>query len=140
MQQGDTTSHWLYQANQTQQVYLNTQLKQLGLTPDQARVLDFIAAHPQTNQRAVSLYLSRQAASTSNLIKGLRQRGWVDQHLSPTSERERQLVLTSSGEALTMQIAAAFNALQQQVAAALTPTESQQLTQLLQKLTIQLRG
>ncbi|WP_125581683.1 MarR family winged helix-turn-helix transcriptional regulator [Levilactobacillus cerevisiae] len=108
MQRGDSLASQLYQVAQLENHWLSQQLRQLGLNNDQARALDAIAQHPNSNQRQVAQRLQRQAASTSNLLRNLTERGLIERRPSPVSKREKVLQVTIAGEATVAAIQAAF--------------------------------
>ncbi|WP_162257423.1 MarR family winged helix-turn-helix transcriptional regulator [Levilactobacillus senmaizukei] len=127
--------HSIYQLAQIEQQNLNQHLKQLGLNPDQARVLDYVQAHPGTNQRSVATHLGRQAASTSNLLTGLSQRGWLKRQPVKDSAREKALFLTIEGTKTAAQIAQTFNQLNTLFEQGLTTKQLDDLVALLTQLT-----
>ncbi|MCT4488320.1 MarR family transcriptional regulator [Levilactobacillus parabrevis] len=127
--------HSIYQLAQIEQQNLNHHLKQLGLNPDQARVLDYVQAHPGTNQRAVATHLGRQAASTSNLLTGLSQRGWLKRQPVKENAREKALFLTVEGAKIAAQIAQTFNKLNTLFEQGLTAKQLDDLVALLTQLT-----
>lgn len=113
-------------------------MRQLGLNNDQARALDAIAQHPNSNQRQVAQRLQRQAASTSNLLRNLTERELIERRPSPVSKREKVLRVTTAGEATVAAIQVAFQRLDDVVKESV-PIEQQrvlqaQLTSIAEKL------
>ncbi|MCH4170197.1 MAG: MarR family transcriptional regulator [Lactobacillus sp.] len=134
----NTITALIYTIAKQQNQWLTTSLKTLDLNPDQAKVLDFIAQHPHTNQQSLAKALGRSAASTSNLIKVLAKRDLLTRQFSKHNEREKQLQLTPQGEVLVTQIKQQFQTLDNLATQALAPNVQQdlliQLTQIKQEL------
>ncbi|AVK60575.1 MarR family transcriptional regulator [Lactobacillus sp. CBA3605] len=127
MQTQPSLASLIYQIAKLEEQQLSRQLKQWRINPEQARTLTYIHHHPGTNQRAVGDHLNRQAASTSNLLKGLSQRQLIERRSAPANDREKQLFLTVTGTALSQKIKLSFAALDQRVQGGLTTAQQTQL-------------
>lgn len=134
MQSSQTVASLIHQVGRLEQELLAQRLKASGVTPDQARALRYVALHAGTNQRALGQALKRQPASLSNLLKGLIKRGWLDRQVAPGNDREKQLRLSTVGQAQLSQIDQSFTELNGVVEQSLTDSEVAQLQALLLKV------
>ena len=132
MQTETNISGLIYQLAKLQKYFLNQHLGTLNLNSDQAKVLTFVAAHPGTNQRQISVDLSRGPASVSNLIKRLIQQGLLENRMAPHSDRERQLFLTADGQAAAAEVHELFQVLEKAFATNVKDPEA--LTATLERL------
>ncbi|GAF38973.1 hypothetical protein FC83_GL001614 [Agrilactobacillus composti DSM 18527 = JCM 14202] len=127
----------IYTIAKQQTQWLTATLKTLNLNPDQAKALDFIAQHPNTNQQALAKALGRSAASAANLIKVLEKRTLLTRQFGQHNERDKQLQLTAQGKTLVTQIKQQFQVLDSLATGEFSKTQRQallaQLTQIKQK-------
>ncbi|TLQ51890.1 winged helix-turn-helix transcriptional regulator [Lacticaseibacillus casei] len=137
MQTESNISGLIYQLAKLQKYFLNQHLSDLDLNSDQAKVLTFVAAHPGTNQRQISIDLSRGPASVSNLVKRLIQQGLLEKRMAPHSDRERQLFLTEAGKAAATEVHELFQVLEKAFATNVKDPEA--LTQTLKQLLVALQ-
>ncbi len=128
----------LYRLNTRNQAYVAAQLRALDLTIHQARSLQFIAQHPQTNQKALAHYLGKHDATVTNLLKVLEKRQLLTRMLTPGDERQKQLTLTAAGQAAVASAQAIFAHREQQIAELLSAMGHEQLVHTLQNLAGQL--
>jgi DNA-binding MarR family transcriptional regulator len=124
----------LFHLNRAEQSYVQRELKQFGLNILQSRTLHFIARHPGAIQKELSRYLSKQEATTTNILKVLEARQLIVRQVPASNERQKQLYLLPAGQELVQSVHGVFVGLEQRISVPLTATEKDTLVQLLQRL------
>lgn len=130
----DNLSENLYQAGLMQQKYIETRLKEIGLTTHQARTLNFIANSSGTIQKKLAVYLGKQDATVTNILKTLEKQAYIYREIPADNERQKKLYLTEKGQDLIKEIQQIFRDLENQITSFLEEEEQQQLKQLLKKI------
>lgn len=75
----------------------------------EGRIIDLIAIHPGINVTALSGILKKTPSACSQIVRKLREKGWVTQHRNSVNYRQNDLTLTEMGQEV-YQAHQAFNA------------------------------
>ncbi|MCI1986085.1 MAG: MarR family transcriptional regulator [Lactobacillus sp.] len=125
----------LFRLTREEQQFVQHQLKRHGLNVLQAQALNFIAQHPAAIQKALSQYLGKQEATTTNLLKVLESRQLILRRVAADNERQKKLYLTPEGQELVQVVHAVFIDLETRVSTPLTDEEKQLMLALLKRIT-----
>lgn len=107
---------------------------ELGLSPGQPKVLEYLRLHGTQNQRSIADYCRIEPATVGSILSRMEEAGLVERHQKNGDRRALYVSLTPAGEAAAEAIAAVFDRADQQAAALMTAEEQQQLTALLEKI------
>ncbi|WP_203626398.1 MarR family winged helix-turn-helix transcriptional regulator [Lacticaseibacillus mingshuiensis] len=113
---------------------IHEQLKALHLNVQQARLLQFVAAHPGCLQKEAAHYLGRQDATVTNMLKSLVQAGYLRREVPAENERVKQLYIAPAGQKLIDQITTIFSDLEDKVRAAVPADERKALARNLDRI------
>lgn len=64
----------------------------------EGRIIDLIALHPGINVTALSGILKKTPSACSQIVRKLREKGWVTQHRNVVNYRQNDLALTEMGQ------------------------------------------
>lgn len=107
----------LKQLNLALEAYGREQLKWLELSPSQVMALHYLLSRKGHSVCATELHemfgVSKPAISA--ILKGLRQKGYLELQLSPQDDRKKQIVLTQKAYQMEPQIAASLAQQQERV-------------------------
>ena len=95
----DMAGHLIRRLHQqsTQVFAQRTQAAGFDLTSIQFAALDFIHAHPGTDQARVAEAIAYDRATIGGVIDRLEQKGWIRRVVSERDRRARELSLTTEG-------------------------------------------
>jgi DNA-binding MarR family transcriptional regulator len=108
-------------------------LRETGLTPAQAEVLEVVERHGPLTLAQLGKLLICETGSPSRLVDTLVQRGYICRERGERDRRIVTLTLTREGDQI-VERAVRIGGLRDHIAAHLTPREISQLTSLLRKL------
>jgi DNA-binding MarR family transcriptional regulator len=134
----ESLSEQIYSIHNLQQEYIQTRLKEIGLNTQQARTLNYIFITPGTIQKKLAVYLGKQDATVTNLLKNLEKKDYLLRKIPDENERQKQLYLTDKGKAAVEKIQTIFNSLEQAFSDILSESEQVTAMQLMQKIRQQL--
>ena len=109
------------------------QAAQMGLTPGQPKVLDFLLLHEEADQKTIAAYCEIQQATVGSILLRMESAGLVTRRNHPDNRRSLYVSLTPEGEQMAQKVLQIFTAAENQVTAALTGEERELLRQLLKK-------
>lgn len=127
----------LFQISRKERQFILHQLKRSGLNIMQAQALNFIATHPGAIQKALSHYLGKQDATTTNILKVLETKQLVVRRVAAANERQKQLYLSPEGQERVQSVRAVFIDLERRISTPLTPAEKSTLLKLLKRVNAQ---
>ncbi|WP_082964717.1 MarR family winged helix-turn-helix transcriptional regulator [Mycobacterium sp. E796] len=110
-----------------------TSLRETGLTPAQAEVLEVVKQHGPLTLAELGKRLVCETGSPSRLVDTLVQRGYISRERGEEDRRTVTLTLTALGDE-TVDEVVKHGGLRDHIAAHLTPQEIGDLTALLRKL------
>ncbi len=104
------------------------------VTHMESKVLTYFGSHPGATQCELSGHNGRDKAQLARLIKGLRERNFLQGQPHTEDRRSTCIFLTESGNAILKTLKAQAEQLNAQAVAGMTVGEQQQLISLLQRI------
>lgn len=98
----------VYKLSLEEQIFINNQLKGLGLRLSHASLLKYIQEHPGCAPKEVANQLNYQPASLTNMLKHLVAKGMIKRVVSPTDPRRRRLSVLEPGVEALQQVDKSF--------------------------------
>lgn len=117
-----------------------TRLRKAGLTAGQPKVLDYLADHNGTNQKAIAAGCHMEPASVSSVLAGMEHAGLIRRQAEPGDRRSLQVYLTSLGEEKARQTRQTFADLEQQALRGLSEDQRRELIDLLVRVAENLKN
>lgn len=105
----------------------------LGLSPGQPKILEFLAAQGEHEQKAIADYCEIEPATVSSILTRMEAVGLVTRRNRPGNRRSLYVSLTPRGQELAGALNGIFAEAEAQITAGLTAEERQTLTGLLEK-------
>lgn len=107
----------------------------VGLTPAQYGVLTVLSSEPGLDQTRLARALAFDKVTVMRVCKGLEERGLIERRMAEHSRRQMAVVLTPAGKKLLQQARGPAEQAYQRLLSPLTPTQRQQLIEILETLT-----
>ena len=107
---------------------------QLGLTPGQPKVLDFLLQYQEADQKTIAAYCEIEQATVGSILWRMENAGLVVRRQKEGNRRSLYVSLTEKGMAAATQLKDVFQQVEQTATAALTPQEQQTLKEILSKM------
>ena len=107
---------------------------ELGLSPGQPKVLEYLRLHGTQNQRSIADYCRIEPATVGSILSRMEEAGLVERCQKAGDRRALYVSLTPAGEAAANSMAAVFDRVDDQAVSLLTAAEAAQLTALLEKV------
>lgn len=107
---------------------------ELGLSPGQPKVLEYLRLHGTQNQRSIADYCRIEPATVGSILSRMEEAGLVERCQKAGDRRALYVSLTPAGEAAASSMAAVFDRVDDQAVSLLTAAEAAQLTALLEKV------
>lgn len=104
---------------------------ELGLTPGQPKVLEFLARHGEADQATIAAGCLIERATIGALLERMEAQGLISRARHEGNKRSIYVTLTAAGEQAVAELGPAFARAEQPVVNALTPAELQELERLL---------
>lgn len=105
----------------------------LGLSPGQPKILEFLAAQGEHEQKAIADYCEIEPATVGSILTRMEAAGLVTRRNRPGNRRSLYVPLTPRGQELAGALNGVFAEAEAQITAGLTAEERQTLTGLLEK-------
>ena len=105
----------------------------LGLSPGQPKILEFLAAQGEHEQKAIADYCEIEPATVGSILTRMEAAGLVTRRNRPGNRRSLYVSLTPRGQELAGALKGIFAEAEAQITAGLTAEERQTLTGLLEK-------
>lgn len=105
----------------------------LGLSPGQPKILEFLAAQGEHEQKAIADYCEIEPATVGSILTRMEAAGLVVRRNRPGNRRSLYVSLTPRGQELAGALNGIFAEAEAQITAGLTAEERQTLTGLLEK-------
>ena len=105
----------------------------LGLSPGQPKILEFLAAQGEHEQKAIADYCEIEPATVGSILTRMEAAGLVTRRNRPGNRRSLHVSLTPRGQELAGALNGVFAEAEAQITAGLTAEERQTLTGLLEK-------
>ena len=110
------------------------QAAQLGLTPGQPKILEYLLRYGESNQKAIADYCEVEQATVGSILTRMEASGLVVRAQHQGNRRSLYVALTPGGRAAAQRMEHIFARGEAQVCAGLTGEEQDQLRRLLDKL------
>jgi DNA-binding MarR family transcriptional regulator len=107
---------------------------ELGLSPGQPKVLEYLRLHGTQNQRSIADYCRIEPATVGSILTRMEEAGLVERRQKPGDRRALYVSLTAAGESAAEAVAQLFDRADRQAASLLTQAETEHLTALLEKV------
>ncbi|MDY7577462.1 MarR family transcriptional regulator [Herbaspirillum sp. RTI4] len=101
------------------------------VTHMESRVLDYFARHPGAAQSDLVIHSGRDKAQVARLVRGLRERGYLDAQEDEKDRRSIRLQLTAEGHDLHQQFRRSGKQILEHAVEGLSPQQREDLVQLL---------
>jgi DNA-binding MarR family transcriptional regulator len=125
----------LRRAHQISAAVFEDACRDLGLTPAQFGVLTVLQAHPGLGQSSLARALGFDKVTVLRVLRGLQARGLVTRAPAGGSRRTVAVTLTGEGASMLRQAQKPAEKAYRRLMAPLSPTQQEQLLDLLQLLT-----
>ena len=106
--------------------------RELGLSPGQPKVLDFLIDHPGCDQKTIAAHCEIEQATLGSILLRMEEKGLIQRQHPPGNRRSLLVDLTGQGQAVAQAMAGIFQEEESAAASRLTPAQLEQLKALLQ--------
>ena len=107
---------------------------QMGLTPGQPKVLEFLRMVPEADQKTIASRCEIEPATVGSILLRMERSGLVVRQQHQGNRRSLFVSLTPLGRETAEKMALVFQAADEQAARSLTPEEQQTLCALLERV------
>lgn len=107
---------------------------ELGLSPGQPKVLEYLRLHGTQNQRSIADYCRIEPATVGSILTRMEEAGLVERRQKPGDRRALYVSLTAAGKSAAEAVAQLFDRADRQASSLLTQAETEHLTALLEKV------
>ena len=129
------TLHYLLMANHmTFQKQLFANVKSLGLTTGQPKVLDYLQDHDGSSQKEIAKGCHIEPATLTSLLAGMEKKELITRSMKEGDRRMLYVSLTKKGWKLQAQINAEFSRLEQMAMQKMSEGDKAMLIQLLSQI------
>lgn len=118
-----------------QQEFIREHLKEIELNVMQARAVNYISFYPGTIQKDLALYLGKQNATVTNILKLLEKQDYIRREIPDDNERQKKLYLTEKGNETAIFLQKMFQDLDLLFIASITDEERAIAEDILKKIT-----
>ncbi len=130
----------LRRAHQISAAVFESACTEVGLTQAQYGVLTVLHSAPDIDQSRLARALAFDKVTVLRVLRGLEERGLVTRVVASENRRQMAVRLTTQGQRLLKKTEQPVRSAYQQLMTPLTQKESQQLIDLLQRLTNELQN
>ncbi len=110
-----------------------TRAQEIGLSPGQPKVLEYLLLHGENNQKAIADFCEIEPATVGNILLRMEQAGLITRSNREGNRRSLYVTLTPLGWEAALGIERIFQAQEQLASADMTGEEVEQLRVLLDK-------
>lgn len=129
------TLHYLLMANHmTFQKQLFANVKSLGLTTGQPKVLDYLQDHDGSSQKEIAKGCHIEPATLTSLLAGMEKKELITRSMKEGDRRMLYVSMTKKGWKLQAQINAEFSRLEQMAMQNMSEEDKAMLIQLLSQI------
>lgn len=130
----ESLHYLLMKAHSRMQRQIGARAAELGLTPGQPKILDYLSRYGENNQKTISEYCEIEPATVGSILSRMEASGLVVRAQREGNRRSLYVALTPEGRAAAERMAEVFRAVEAEVGSPLTPEETLRLRELLEKL------
>ncbi|MGD9867344.1 MAG: MarR family winged helix-turn-helix transcriptional regulator, partial [Hyphomicrobiales bacterium] len=125
-------------AARLQRTVFGRRMRKLGITRPQWLVMTRLHRQPGLSQSELAELIEVEKATAGRLIDRLEANGWVERRPDPADRRINRIYMTAEGERMNRAMRPISRAMVEEELSALTPTDREQLVDLLVLLKRQL--
>ena len=114
------------------------QAAQMGLTPGQPKVLDFLLLHEEADQKTIAAYCEIQQATVGSILLRMEQAGLILRRRREGNRRSLYVSLTQKGQEAAVTMADIFRAAEEEAVRGFSPEERESLLCLLCRVCCQM--
>lgn len=126
--------HLIRRAQQIAVAQFARETAAFGITPVQFALLQALVQSPGVDQNTLAAQVAFDPATSGSVVGRLEAKGWIRREADPQDRRRKLLHVTPQGLQALQDMQAAVRRVQQQILAPLTPSQAQQLVDLLASL------
>ncbi len=115
-------------------------MAEIGLSPGQPKILNFLAAHNRCMQKELAAECEIEPATVSRLLNGMEEAGLIRREQTPGDKRAGCIVLTPKGEAIQKQASERFDQIMEKELQGFTEEERNQFSSYLSRMYKNLTG
>lgn len=135
------TLHYLLMANHSiLQKKIFSNIKHLGLTPGQPKILDYLQKHDGAIQKDIASGCYIEPASLSNILNGMEKNGLIVRKTNAENRRNMNIFMTEKGKSLYLIIQQEIEKMEAAALAGLSEADRRSLHQILKKTKENLEG
>lgn len=135
------TLHYLLMANHSiLQKKIFSNIKHLGLTPGQPKILDYLQKHDGAIQKDIASGCYIEPASLSNILNGMEKNGLIVRKTNAENRRNMNIFMTEKGKSLCLIIQQEIEKMEKAALAGLSEADRRSLHQILKKTKENLEG
>ena len=137
----DDTLHYLIMANQMLvQKALLEQLKDIGLTIGQPKILDYLKDHDGSNQKEIAKACFLEAGSLTTILNKMEEKGLIERRILNGNRRSFHIFMTEEGKKKQQLVSQAFAKIEEKALAGVSAEEFQQFLAVYGKIYANLQG
>ena len=131
----EKTLHYLLMASHlTFQKALLTEIRDMGLTSGQTKVLDYLWNHDGAVQKEIASACCIEAATLTSVLLGMENKGLIVRKMQDGNRRSLYVFLTEKGRAAAKRVESGFAAMEGRAVAGFSHAEKELLTALLARV------
>lgn len=136
----DDTLHYLIMANQMLvQKALLEQLKDIGLTIGQPKILDYLKDHDGSNQKEIAKACFLEAGSLTTILNKMEEKGLIERRILNGNRRSFHIFMTEEGKKQQL-VTQAFAKIEEKALSGVSAEEFQQFLAVYGKIYANLQG
>lgn len=137
----DDTLHYLIMANQMLvQKALLEQLKDIGLTIGQPKILDYLKDHDGSNQKEIAKACFLEAGSLTTILNKMEEKGLIERRILNGNRRSFHIFMTEEGKKKQQLVSQAFAKIEEKALSGVSAEEFQQFLAVYGKIYANLQG
>lgn len=137
----DDTLHYLIMANQMLvQKALLEQLKDIGLTIGQPKILDYLKEHDGSNQKEIAKACFLEAGSLTTILNKMEEKGLIERRILNGNRRSFHIFLTAVGKEKQQLVDTAFSEIEKKALADISEKEFEQFMSVYHRIYSNLSG
>ena len=114
------------------------QAAQMGLTPGQPKVLDFLLRYQEADQKTIAAYCEIEQATVGSILLRMEQAGLIVRRRREGNRRSLYVSLTQKGQEAAVTMADIFRAAEEEAVRGFSPEERESLLCLLCRVCCQM--
>lgn len=117
-----------------------TEAAELGLSPGQPKILEYLSGHEGSDQKTIAAYCEIEQATVGSILLRMENSGLIERRQQPGNRRSLFVYLTESGRRAAKSLESVFADAEQEALQAFSEEEKEQLRSYLDKICYTLKG